>query len=181
MHEEMAQVKDRRFLKMIQQRAARVAVTASPARGQGARGVVAAAREFMGELPLARFGTANQRDYSRHLDAATRRLMASLPNGAATWGLSRKLLNIFLRDCLYTSYLALAYGLSAAERVMEIPLDSITAKALRGQAPELPRWPGVKHLDPARSAAYQAAALMLARERGLARVHLDAYWWGVRE
>ena len=174
-------MKDRRFLKMIQLRAARVAVSASPARGQGAEGVVTAARDFMGDLPLARFGTADQRAFSRQLDAATRRLMASLPKGASTWGLSRKLLNIFLRDCLYTSYLARAYHLSAAERFMEIPLDSITAKGIRAGVPELPRWPGVKYLDPVRRSAYQAAALMLARERGLARVHLDAYWWGVRE
>lgn len=174
-------MKDRRFLKMIQQRAARVAVTASPTRGQGAKGVVAAAREFMGSLPLDRFGTADQRAYSRQLDAATRRLMACLPRRATTWGLSRKLLTVFLRDCLYTSYLARAYGLSSAERFMEIPLDSITAKAIRRGAPELPRWPGVKRLDSVTSAAYQSAAKMLARERGLARVHLDAYWWGGRE
>jgi hypothetical protein len=135
----------------------------------------------MAELPLAPFGTADHRSYSRQLDAATRRLMATLPRRAATWGLSRKLLNLFLRDCLYTTYLARAHGLPTAEQLMEIPLDSITAKAIRSEVPELPRWPGVKYLDPARSAAYQAAALMIARERGLARVHLDGYWWGVRE
>ena len=174
-------MKDRGFLKMIQQRAARVAVTASPVRGQGAGGVVVAAREFMGHLRLASFGTSDQRLYSRRLDAATRRLMASLPRGASSWGLSRKLLNIFLRDCLYTTYLARAYGLPAAQRFMEIPLDSITAKGIRTEIPELPRWPGVKYLDPATNSVYQSAALLLAVERGLARVHLDAYWWGVRE
>ena len=170
-----------RFLKAIQHRAARVAVTASPARGQGARGVVAAAREFMGDLHLGRFGTSDQRAYSRQLDAATRRLMVALPRRASTWGLSRKLLNIFLRDCLYTTYLARAYGLPAAERSMEIPLDSITAKRIRSEVRDLPRWRGVKYLDPATSSAYQSAARMLATERGMVRVHLDAYWWGVRE
>ena len=85
----------------------------------------------MGDLPLAPFGTSDQMAYSRQLDAATKRLMGSLPRGASIWGFSRKLLNIFLRDCLYTSYLARAYGLQAAEQFMEIPLDSITAKGIR--------------------------------------------------
>ena len=63
---------------------------------------------------------------------------------------------------------------------LEIPLDSITAKQIRRKVPELPRWPGVKYVDPRTSAAYQAAALFIAREHGVARVHLDAYWWGAR-
>ncbi len=140
-----------------------------------------AAREFMGDLKLAPFGTSDQSAYGRRLNAATRRLMVALPKRAATWGLSRKLLNIFLRDCLYTTYLTRAYNLSAAERLMEIPLDSITAKAIRAEVPGLPRWPGVRHLDSDLSAAYQAAALMLARKRGVARVHLDGFWWGTRD
>jgi hypothetical protein len=90
-------------------------------------------------------------------------------------------LNIFLRDSLYTSYLAKEHGLAAAARFLEIPLDSITAKRIRSAVPELPRWPGVKYLDPHMSAAYQAAALLIARQHGVARVHLDAYWWGARD
>ena len=174
-------VKKTDFLKMVQHRAARIAITASATRGQGARGVVDCAREFCVALQLARFGTTDQRAFRRHLDAATNRLHARLPKRAASWGLARKLLNIFLRDCLYTSYLAKAHGLAAAEPLLEIPLDSITAKRIRSKAPELPPWPGVKHVDPDRSAAYQAAALSIARHDGVARVHLDAYWWGVRE
>jgi hypothetical protein len=173
-------VKDAPFLRMVQLRAARVAIGASTARGQGAKGVVEAAREFLGALRLGPFGTADQRRFARQLDAATRRLRGRLPRKAASWGLARKLLNIFLRDSLYTSDLAKGYGLVAAERSFEVPLDSITAKRLRDEVPGLPPWPGVKYLDPDKSATYQVAALLIARRHGVARVHLDAYWWGAR-
>jgi hypothetical protein len=169
-----------RFLKMVQHRAARVAITASATRGQGG-GVVACARPFLVGLKLGPFGTTDHRRFAHQLDAATDRLRACLPKRAASWGLARKLLNIFLRDCLYTGYLARAHGLGAAERLLEIPLDSITAKEIRKESPALPRWLGVRHLEPDRSAAYQEAALVIARRHGVARVHLDAYWWGVRE
>jgi hypothetical protein len=165
---------------MVQHRAARVAVTASATRGQGP-GVVDCSRDFLVALPLGRFGTDDQRGFARQLDLATKDLRACLRKRAASWGLARKLLNIFLRDSLYTSYLAKEHGLAAAERLLEIPLDSITSKRIRREVPELPRWPGVRHLDADTSAAYQAAALVIARQHGVARVHLDAYWWGARD
>lgn len=174
-------VKDNGFLKMVQRRATRVAITASPTRGQGAKGVVACARDFLGGLNLSPFGTGDPRAFARRLESASRRLEASMPRRAASWGLARKLLNIFLRNCLYTTYLARHYRLTAAERLLEIPLDSITAKRIRIEVPDLPRWPGVKHLNPETSTAFQAAALLIARQYGVARVHLDAYWWGARE
>lgn len=170
---------DRKFLAMVQKRAARVAVGASTVRGQGP-GVAACGRAFLARLDLAQFGTQNREVYARHLERVTKRLVANLPKQAATWGLARKLLNIFLRDCLYTIYLNLAYRLDAAEASMEIPLDSVTAKALRSAVPGLTGWPGVKHLTPDQSAAYQLAAEAVALKAGVARVHLDAYWWADR-
>jgi len=132
-------------------------------------------------VKLGSFATRDRASFERALDGHTRRLIVALPKRGATWGLARKLLNIFLRDSLYTGYLSKAYGLASAEGLLEIPLDSITAKHLRKAAPELPRWRGVRHLDPHVSAAYQAAALLVAKRERTARVHLDAYWWGARE
>ena len=169
-----------RFLRIVQHRAARVAITASATRGQGA-GVVVSARDFCCRLNLARFGTADERVFARRLNATTNQLMECLPKHATNWGLARKLLNIFLRDCLYTSYLAKAPRLAKAERLLEIPLDSITSKRIHEAVPSLQRWPGVKHLDPATSRAYQVASLTIAKRHGVARAHLDAYWWGARE
>lgn len=169
------------FLKVVQLRAARLAATASSTRGQGAEGVVACAREFLGALSLRDFGTGDERAFARRLELATSDLCECLPKPARNWGLARKLLNIFLRDSLYTGYLATEHRLVEAERLFEVPLDAITAKRIRTEVPALSRWPGVKHLDSATSAAYQEAALHIARRYGVARVHLDAYWWGARE
>lgn len=171
----------KRFLQTIQHRAARVAAGASATRGQGGPGIAFKARQFFLHLNLMRFGTPSQRAFTRSLDTATKRLIVALPKRSATWGLARKLLNIFLRDSLYTTYLSQAYRLTAAERLLEIPLDSITAKQIRKRVPKLPRWRGVRHLDQYTSAAYQTAALVIAEREGVARVHLDARWWGVRE
>lgn len=173
-------MRTRRFLRMIQCRAARAAIGPSATRGQGAPGVVAQAREFLAAIQLSQFGTGNRAVFCRRLDAATHQLEAALPRSASTWGLSRKLMNLFLRDCLYTSFLARANGLGKAEHLLEIPLDSITARSIRQDHPHLPRWPGVKYLDADLSAAYQAAAASSATRHRVARVHMDAYWWGAR-
>jgi hypothetical protein len=171
---------NRRLLRSIQHRTARVAVGASAARGQGAPGVVRRARSFMASFRLRQITGADAATFSRRLDRATMRLQEALPRRASSWGLARKLLNIFIRDCLYVGYLERAHGLRQIEAFCEVPLDSITARAIRRSVPALPRWPGVKHLDPELSARYQEAAHTIAGRMGIARVHLDALWWGAR-
>jgi hypothetical protein len=105
----------------------------------------------------------------------------AFPSGAKHWGLARKGLNIFLRECLYTVYICNEYSLSCAETSFEIPLDSITGKALyRESGKKLPRWKTVRGLDPDLSDRFQAFAAQLGTARGYARVHLDAEWWGQR-
>lgn len=173
-------MKQEQFLAALQHHAARAAIGASPARSQGAPGVVVAAREFAANLPLRQFGTSTPRQFVQALERATEELRLALPRGARNWGTARKLLNIFLRDCFYTSYLAKANRLTRAEHLFEIPLDSITPKALRSRCQFLDPWPGVKYLDPSTSAQYQGAASGIARGQGIARVHLDAYFWGAR-
>jgi N-glycosylase/DNA lyase len=42
----------------------------------------------------------------------------------------------------------------------------------------LPPWGTVRDLTPEVSDAFQAVAARIAEERGIARVHLDAIWWG---
>ena len=102
-----------------------------------------------------------------------------LPIGARHWGLARKVLNIFLRDCLYTTYLDEAFHLRRSEALFEIPLDSLTATNLKRGTGRgaLPPWPGVKHLSKPDSVRFQQATEEEARKRGIARVHLDAVWW----
>jgi hypothetical protein len=165
------------FLRTVQSRAARIAVGASAVRGKGNKGVAAAARRFLRELSLRPFGSPDPKAFSASLDEATNRLLAELPPTARHWGVARKVLNIFLRDCFYTSFLSDEYRLGGAEHLFEIPLDSITVKELRRVVTGLPRWTGVKHLSPLLSRQLQQAAANDARKKGIARVHLDALWW----
>jgi hypothetical protein len=108
--------------------------------------------------------------------------VAAVPRGACSWGTARKVLNIFLRNAFYTTYLRERYALSTAEALFEVPLDSITGKWLIANArqKEVPQWSGVRHLTTAASESYQQCATRLARQMGIERVHLDVYAWGNR-
>jgi len=166
-----------------QERVARIAVGASTARNQGGPGVVAAARQFFAGLDLRRFARRNARRYRAELDMATDELLGRLPPVAASWGLARKLLNIFIRDASYHVVLNAEYGLlDRAGRHMELPLDSLTAAGLKRalERGALPGWPGVKNVQPVLSARYQQAAAQVASRAGIRRVDLDVPWWGVR-
>jgi len=167
------------FLAAIQSRTARVSIGASAARGRGNKGAVTRARSYLGQLDLTLFAVRNRTAFKAQLDRATVGLMSALPRKARRWGLARKFLNIFLRDCFYTTYLARVYHLDRAEKLFELPLDSITAKELRRAAGRghLPRWLGVRKLNKETSARYQAVALEEAKYEKVARVHLDSKYW----
>src|SRR5947209_9920401 len=170
-----------KFLKMIQSRAARTCIGPSTVRGRGNAGAVDAARSFLRRLDLAPFGVSDSASFEAQLNRTTEELRTALPRDCQHWGMARKILNIFLLDCLYTSYLVSAFRLDRAEQFLELPLDSITAKALRKVATQrgvtLPTWPGVKHLTMPVSASYQKVAADEASHKRIARVHLDAFWW----
>lgn len=170
------------FLRAVHARTARVAVGPSAVRRQG-QGCAKAAREFFALLDLQRFSGTDADTFRLTLDAVTKELAAALPKKSRSWGLSRKLLNIFLRDSLYTTYMKEAYRLHLIEAFLEVPLDSITAKKIKHAAGRgaLPAWPGVKNLPPALSDRLQSAAEAEAKRRGVARVHLDTFWWGQRD
>ena len=170
---------DAEFLNAIKSRTARVSIGASTMRGRGNTGTVSASRQFLRSLPLQRFALDDPSRFAAELDHMTDDLCAALPLNAQHWGLARKILNVFLRDCLYTSYLSEAYELRRAEKFFEIPLDSITAQQLQFIAGRgvLPRWPGVRYVTADMSARYQAVAAEEASARKIARAHLDALWW----
>jgi len=168
-----------KFLRAVQMRNARIAASLTATRRSGP-GTMHSAREFFCTIDLARFGADKKSAFRKELDAATEALRRALPKD--NWGLARKLMNIFLRDALYTTYLCEHFGLKVAEKFLEIPLDSITSKHLRKRAGRgvLPAWKGVKHLNSEASEKYQKFAGEHAENRGIARVHLDTYWWGER-
>lgn len=168
-------------MRLLQDRAAEVAVGPSALRNQGSPGVVLAARRFLKSIKLRRFSKDTEVGFQRSLDAATEALRSSLPERARHWGTARKAINLFLRDCLYHSYLSLENELGRLEPWLEIPLDSqVAAGVLESGESGLPRWPGIKHLSPDVSRLYQQAARRIASERGTDRVHLDLEWWRPR-
>ncbi len=155
------------------------AVGASSARGAGRKGVVRVARRHFASMKLVRFGTSRKSTFQAALNATTASLLKVLPPKAKQWGLARKLVNMFLRDCLYNHYLRAAYGLDRAEAHFEVPLDSVTGKALRklALAGKVPAWRGLVHLTESESELFQAFALAHARSLEVARIHLDALLW----
>ena len=160
------------------EREAQIAIGPSTARGQG-RGTVKALRAALGRIPLIDFAVSTAAQFDRVLDRHTRLVQRRLPRRVSSWGLARKCLNIFLRDCYYNAFLKRHYRLHKAEREFEVPLDSLVAKELKWLFPRgaLPRWPGVKHLRRAESDEFQEAARQLSKSWGITRVHLDTFLW----
>src|SRR5688500_13024764 len=115
----------------MQRKVAVSAIPASALRGQGAPGVVGAARDFLTEMSLSRFVVQTESGFVRRLDSATRALCGRLPRRGRAWGTGRKALNLFLRDAMYNVYLARQFGLSRMEPFLEIPLDSYVARLIK--------------------------------------------------
>ena len=166
----------------IQAYVARASVTSSAMRGRGTEGSVECARKFLTSIQLKPFAVSNPSLFAGRLNEATDSLLAAMPPSGSNWGRARKILNIFLRNALYSTHLSHRFDLARAEPLFELPLDSFTSARLLQADSSLPRWPGVASLTPEESDRFQASALQAARDWGVAsRVHLDAYWWGVRD
>lgn len=169
----------RDFLKAMQVYVARSSTTPSAFRGR-ASGTISAARDFLSRLPLEQFGVSRAGLFYPRLDIATESLRLSLPRRNQFWGVSRKALNIFLRNAFYNTYLNERYRLKTAEYLLEVPLDSITTSRLysKSEPGELLRWKGVMYLKPEQNRIYQEVARRVASERRIAPIHLDTYWFG---
>jgi len=151
-------------------------------------GVQAAIRVYLGRIPLGRVPKTQPR-FRQWLDRKTEGALCAMKGVARgrPWGLARKAVNLFLRDCLYNHYLRRKYGLARMETWLEIPLDSVVARELKkleklkkrtGRA-ALPMWRGLKRLTPEENARFQDFASWYARKKvGLsATVFLDNYLW----
>lgn len=168
------------FLEALQAKVARVTITSSSMRGPGCGEAIKVARKYTAGLKLQRFSSRTRIGFISELDDATDELLASMPRAIRSWGLARKGLNIFLKECLYSSYLRSSSRIDRSERYLELPLDSYTGKALNKIEKSLPRWDTVRRLNPDLSQSFQEAASCEGERRKLARVHLDVFWWGHR-
>ena len=155
---------------------AKSAIGPSSARGLLQKGTIQSVRDFLRDLDVGQF--TKRGEFSAKLDQATRSLARKAP---AHWGAARKFLNLYLRDVTYNFLLREKYHLERIEHLLEVPLDSNVAKALKKRAKaegvRLPRWPGVSHLTHDASLQYQSFASAVAAAEGICRVHLDLEYW----
>ncbi len=177
----------RSFVRELQAHQTRVSISASAVRSQGS-GTAEIARAFLAdELSLSTLRVSSESAYLHRLDSLTVGLQRRLRGKARSFGLARKLLNIFIRDCVYSRPLCLHFRLEQIEPYLEVPLDGIVGKRLReaaleqGQGQRVPRWQSIRALTRAESDQYQSFASELSARRKLARVHLDVTFWGFRE
>ena len=167
-------------IKLLCYRSAGLAASASALRSAGATGVVASARKFLKRIKLKKFKMQNESSFRTHLDVLSKRMVRGFPQGAhQNWGAARKVLNIFLRDVLYSRELCNHFRFDKFEKWLEVPLDGDVANGLHAE-PEgknLPRWKGIKRLNPEISKEYQDAAKEVAARLGIHPVDLDLIYW----
>ena len=171
--------KDDQFYRDMQRYIAVTTIGPSALRNQGSKGVLQAAQRYLAVIRLSKFRVANEMAFLHALDGETEKLRRNLPRGAQNWGAARKALNLFLRDICYNRFLGEKHSLANSEDWMELPLDSLVARALKrkGKRGELPRWPGLNGLTREVSAEFQAFAKRVADSQEISRVHLDMRLW----
>lgn len=86
------------LLTVVQRYQAVLAIGPSTGCGQGAGGVVDAARRFLAAMPLEESGAPDLVSFRESLDRQTQKLAVFFPKKAQSWGLARKCLNIFLHN-----------------------------------------------------------------------------------
>lgn len=168
---------DKQFLRDLQEFLARYATLGGTFRGCPA-GTTQVVREYLAEIPLARFVDAGEDGFVDVLDSMTKELQKAMPG--QEWGFARKALNVFLRDCCYNRFTYDRYRLGAIEPLLEVPLDNIVAVAIIRKETVSAQWDSIGRLDPATSESMQAAAGRIAKNEGILRVHLDTAFWGKR-
>jgi hypothetical protein len=166
------------FLKIVQEKVAVSAIGPSALRGQG-KGVLSAAQKVLKSIHLSELPRSSRDDFVKWLDDQTALILDAMPIKNEPWGAARKAINLFLRDTLYNRYLCERFKIHEVEEWLEIPLDSAVAKGLKRKAGHggLPVWPRLKHLRKGVSEIYQDYAAIIAKEHGVARVHLDIIYW----
>lgn len=171
------------FLIQMHRHVAYTSVGASTVRGQRTPGLVSDLRELLAKVDLAGLADLEPGDFPSFLKAETKRIEQGMPTKSRHWGIARKVLNIFLRGAMYNHYLRREFKLHRFEDVLELPMDSLTAKGLKAKSKprSLPRWTGVKHLTASGNKHFQERAGEIASKHGMARVHLDIYLWLERD
>ena len=164
----------------IQRYWARTSVGASTVRGQP-KGTIKIARNYLSNINLYDFSKiSNEKQFQQLLNEKTKELQNIIPS--RSWGISRKVLNIFLIKASHDKYLSKEYNLDVIMDHMEVPLDNKNVKEkiikhARKRGEKLPKWTTIKCLCKKNSDIYQSYCNTIAKKKGCKRYQLDFHWW----
>ena len=162
---------------LIQKRIANISVGPSTVRGQP-RGTVNIARNYLQSINLKDFSNVSKDQFRTVLDEHTEKLKNELPS--QSWGIARKVLNIFLFQATHDIILNRKYTFDKIIAFLEVPLDNPNAKKLKGFA-KLHSinldWKNIYSLRPEVSKEFQEYARQYASQKECERCYLDLYWW----
>lgn len=134
-------------------------------------------------MDLQHFSSAvNKVQFKKQLDDHTEKLKEQLPT--KSWGIARKVLNIFLFQTTHDVLLNKIRPLNNVIAYLELPLDNANAKKLQKLArKESIRldWSNIYSLEPEDSNRFQKYAKQIAScVYKCERCYLDLYWWRSR-
>ena len=170
-------------INLIQKRIANISVGSSTVRGQP-KETVKLARNYLSSIDLQSFSNIrNITQFQILLDKRTISLKEQIPS--KSWGISRKVLNIFLFQVSHDILLNRKYSLNGIIPYLELPLDNPNAKRLikyaRLKNIQL-NWKNIYSLEPETSKLFQDFAKQYAHYNfNCERCYLDVYWWRSEE
>ena len=162
---------------LIQKRTANISVGSSTVRGQP-KDTVKNARNYLKKINLKNFSNVNEHQFRTVLDEHTEKLKNELPSHS--WGIARKVLNIFLFQVTHNIILNKKYTFDNIIAFLEVPLDNPNAKKIKGFAKLHGKnldWKNIYSLRPEVSKEYQKYARQYASQKECERCYLDLYWW----
>lgn len=168
---------------LIQKRIVNISVSSSTVRGQP-KGTVKITRNYLGSIDLQSFSEIHdETQFNLLLDKHTESLKEQIPS--KSWGISRKVLNIFLFQASHDIILNRKYGLDCIISFLELPLDNPNAKRLVKYAKQVNKrlnWNNIYSLQPETSNLFQDFAKKYAQDNyHCERCYLDVYWWRSEE
>ena len=179
-------------LYMIRRYVAETSVGPSTVRGY-VKNTQKICRAFLAEIDLAELSKIDEPSFKSWLNEKTDALYIQLrrqgrrKKGVETYGIARKVVNIYLHNVFYNGVLSRKYGLADLCDFLEVPIDSHVREWLlliaRNTCPPLTIDPLISRadkiwrIDEKANSAYQVLASQVARQLDTERVHLDAYFY----
>jgi len=168
-------------IELIQKRIANISVGPSTVRRQP-EGTAAIARKYLWQpIVIKHFSKVkNEKDFKNRLNTHTSKLKDKLPS--KSWGIARKVLNLFLFQAVQDINLNKKYALDKLINYLELPLDNTNGKNLKEFAKKIDggnlEWKNISSLTPEINEQFQEYAKRCANwTYKCARCYLDVYWW----